>query len=210
MRYRSSELFGNEKELDTMLRTNLFGAGRLSLEMLSCTRIPPPLAAARVGAGPDVLVMENSDPYWAATGILNGTTTHPVGLVVWGAGRSFPSQVPTLTVDIAGHGPARGTVWYWGDMDPDGLAIAADAARLSAESNGPKILPAHQLWEAMADHPGQSLGEVDWAAASPGLHWLGESLAKRLDKICVSHARVPQEAIPASVIGEWAASLDNH
>lgn len=210
MRYRSSELFGNEKELESMLRTNLFGEGRLSLAMLSCTRIPPPLAAARVGDGPDVLVMENSDPYWAATGILKETTTHPVGLVIWGAGRSFPSQIPTLTVDIAGHGPVRGTVWYWGDMDPDGLAIAADASRISIENNGPPIRPAHHLWEAMADHPGQSQNEVDWSNAAAGIDWLGNSLAQRLNKICTSRARVPQEAVPTGVIVEWAALLDNN
>lgn len=207
MRYRSAELFGEEKQLETMLKTNLFDEGRLSLTMLSCTRIPPPLAAARVGDGPDVLVVENSDPYWVAVDVLRSDPDQPVGLVVWGAGRSFPSQVPTLMVDVAGHGPTRGIVWYWGDMDPDGLSIAAEAARLSVLISGPAIQPAQQLWEAMADHPGQNRGEIDWSNAEAGRIWLGEPLASRLDKISAARARVAQETISSRFVAQWAEAL---
>ncbi|MFM9035941.1 MAG: Wadjet anti-phage system protein JetD domain-containing protein [Mycobacterium sp.] len=207
MRYRSAELFGDEKQLEAMMKTNLFDAGRLSLTMLACTRIPAPLAAARVGAGPDVLVVENSDPYWVAVEVLRSEPAHPVGLVVWGAGKAFPSQVPTLTVDIAGHGPARGTVWYWGDMDPDGLAIAVEAQRLSTAINGPPLRPAHHLWDAMADHPGQNIGEINWPPSDSGRAWLGDILDTRLQPIRAAHARVAQEAIPADVIAHWVEGL---
>lgn len=208
MRYRSAALFGDEKRLEKIMRTNLFGDGRLSLTLLACTRIPPPLAAARVGDGPDVLVMENSDPYWVAVRALKATAEHPVGLVVWGAGKSFPSQVPTLAVDVAGHGPTRGTVWYWGDMDPHGLAIAAEAARLSALAGGPPIRPAHRLWEAMADRPVQRQGHVDWANTEAGHAWLGTHLSSRLNSICTARARVAQETVPTNVIALWAETLD--
>ena len=39
MRYGSAELFGDEKRLENMMRSNLFGDGRISLAMLACTRI---------------------------------------------------------------------------------------------------------------------------------------------------------------------------
>ena len=138
MRYRSAQVFGDEKRLETMARTALFGPGRLSMELLACQRIPPPLAAAKVGSGPDVLVSENSDPYWMAIEALRTEAAHSVGLVVWGAGKSFPTQIPTLNVDVAGHGPAQGTVWYWGDLDPDGLAIAVEAANVATIVGGPR------------------------------------------------------------------------
>ena len=65
-----------------MARTGLFGPGRLSMELLACQRIPPPLAAAEVGSGADVLVVENSDPYWVAIETLRTEATNSVGLVV--------------------------------------------------------------------------------------------------------------------------------
>ncbi|WP_208024721.1 Wadjet anti-phage system protein JetD domain-containing protein [Mycobacterium marinum] len=207
MRYRSVELFGDEKRLETIMRTNLFGGSRLSLTLLACARIPPPLAAARVGDGPDVLVIENSDPYWAAVGILKASTSHTVGVVAWGAGKSFPSQVPTLAVDVAGYGPSHGNVWYWGDMDPDGLAIAAEAARLSDLADGPPIRPAHRLWQAMADAPVQNAQDVDWSHETTGRKWLGEDLAIYLDGIRNAGGRVAQEAVPSTVIAQWAETL---
>ena len=207
MRYRSAELFGDEKNLETMLKTNLFGEGRLSLAMLSCVRIPPPLAAARVGEGPDVLVVENSDPYWVAVDVLRADPAHPVGRVVYGAGNQFPAHVPALTVNVADCGPVHGTVWYWGDMDPGGVAIAAEASRLSGVGGGPPILPAHQLWDAMADHPGQNVGQVDWSTSTGGLEWLGSELAQRLEGIRGAKARVAQENIAGPVVMRWAHAV---
>ena len=203
MRYRSAQVFGDEKRLETMARTALFGPGRLSMELLACQRIPPPLAAAKVGSGPDVLVSENSDPYWMAIEALRTEAAHSVGLVVWGAGKSFPIQIPTLNVDVAGHGPAQGTVWYWGDLDPDGLAIAVEAANVATIVGGPAIRPATRLWAAMADAPVQSAGSVDWPVAV-GQHWLGTELANRLDMVRRARGRVAQESVPPSVIAEWA------
>jgi hypothetical protein len=206
MRYRSAQVFGDEKRLETMARTALFGPGRLSMELLAYQRIPPPLAAAKVGSGPDVLVVENSDPYWTAIETLRTDATHPVGLVVWGAGKSFPAQIPTLNVDVAGHGPAKGTVWYWGDLDPDGLAIAVEAANVATIVGGPPIRPAAQLWAAMADLPVQSAGSVEWPAAV-GQHWLGPELSNRLDIVRRARGRVAQESVPPSVTAQWALTL---
>ncbi|WUI01547.1 DUF2220 domain-containing protein [Spirillospora sp. NBC_00431] len=201
MRYRSVQLFGDEKHLEAMARTSLFGPDRLTLETLACVRIPPPLAAATVGAGPDVLVIENSDTYWTAVHTLRHQITHTIGIVAWGAGRAFPSQVPTLTVDIAGRGPVTGTVWYWGDMDPDGLAIASGAAAVGTIP----ILPARALWVAMAERPVQSPGTIDWTA-TPGREWLGPELWTQLAEIRSASGRVAQEAVPSTVIAEWAAA----
>jgi len=138
---------------------------------------------------------------------LKAAAGHTVGLVVWGAGKSFPSQVPALSVDIAGHGPVRGVVWYWGDMDPDGLAIAAEASRLSNLIGGPPIRPAQRLWGAMADVPVQNPGNVDWSHEKTGRGWLGTYLALRLNSIRAARGRVAQEVVPINVIEQWAKTL---
>jgi hypothetical protein len=203
MRYRSAQVFGDEKRLEAMSRTALFGPDRLSMKLLACTRIPPPLAAAEVGTGPDLLVVENSDPYWMAIEALRTDTRHSIGLVAWGAGKSFPSQIPALKVDVAGHGPIQGTVWYWGDLDPDGLAIAVEAANVATATGGPWIRPAALLWAAMADSPVQSAGSVDWPP-TVGQQWLGTELYKRLEAVRRERGRVAQESVSPSVIAEWA------
>lgn len=206
MRYRSVELFGGEKHLEAMSRTSLFGPGRLSLEMLSCVRRPPPLAAAAVGPGADLLVVENSDTYWVAIDVLRHLDGHPVGVVAWGAGRAFPTQAETLTVDIAGRGPIKGTVWYWGDLDPDGLAIATDASAAAAAIDGPPVRPAAHLWYAMADRPVQNRGTIDWTP-STGQAWLGSDLWTRLTAVRAANGRIAQEAVAPAVIGDWALHI---
>lgn len=206
MRYRSAQVFGDEKRLEAMARTRLFGPGRLSMDLLACRRLPPPLAAAEVGPGPDVLVVENSDPYWMAIEALRTEATHSIGLVAWGSGKSFPSQIPTLSVDVAGRGPIRGTVWYWGDMDPEGLTIAVEAAKVATAHGGPAIRPATRLWDAMADSPVQGCGSVDWPPAA-GQHWLGTKLFDRLDFVRQARGRVAQESVPPNVIIEWAVTV---
>lgn len=205
MRYRSAQIFGNEKRLEAMARTGLFGTDRLSVSLLACQRFPPPLAAAEVGSGADVLVIENSDPYWMAIEALRNQTEHSIGLVAWGAGKSFPSQVPTLDVDLAGRGPIRGTVWYWDDMDPEGLTISVEAAAVAAASGRLSVRPASQLWAAMADCPVQNAGNIDWPH-TVGRHWLGTDLFDQLDVVRQARGRVAQEAVPPAVIAKWAVA----
>ncbi len=206
MRYRSAEIFGAEKRLESLARTALFGPGRLSLELLACVRRAPPLPAVSVGSGPDVLVVENSDPYWAAVDVLSRERGHPVGAVVWGSGNSFPAQVESLSADVAGRGPVVGNIWYWGDFDPPGLAIAANAAAAASQLDMPAVEPAYRLWESMAERPAQDPGGRTWEGAA-GRAWLGEPLWERFGRVRDECGRVAQEAVPPDVISAWATGL---
>jgi hypothetical protein len=71
VRVRSAEVFGDEKRLDDLVKTRLFGPGRLSLELLGAVRYPPPLPTRLVGDGSSVLIVENVDPFW---GVRRGRT----------------------------------------------------------------------------------------------------------------------------------------
>lgn len=200
-RFRSAEIFGNEKVLDDLAKTKMFGPGRVTYDLLSCTRYPSPLAAVSVGHGPDVLIVENSDPYWAAVEALRTRPPGPIGAVIWGSGKSFPSQVPTLAVDIAGTGPLRGTAWYWGDLDPTGvdIAVAASAGRPGT------IRPASGLWSSLAACEPVEVGRHEWTEA--GAAWLGADLWELFAPVREAHARVAQEAVPVGVIAAWAGAL---
>ena len=206
MRYRSAEIFGDEKRLEALTRTGVFATGRLSLELLHAVRRPAPLPAAIVGEGPDLLVMENSDTYWAAIDILKGLTRQPIGAVAWGSGQTFPAQISTLAVDVAGRGPLRGRCWYWGDLDPAGLRIAAAAHAEARIAGITPIVPAAELWAAMGTRPVQKPGTVDWSKED-GRDWLGGELWGRLANVREAKGRVAQEAVPPNAIWAWANSL---
>jgi len=202
-RFRSAELFGDEKALDTLAKGSLFAPGRLSYQLLACTRYPSPLPAAVVGNGPDVLIVENADPYWVAVETLRAMPGHAVGAVVWGSGRVFPTQVASLGVDVAGRGPVTGIAWYWGDLDPAGVAIAADAAAAAAAMGVAEVRPPAALWSAFASCPVTAQGTQRWSTA--GRSWLGEELWEQLKKPRDLQGRVAQEAVPVAAIERWAA-----
>ncbi|MGY1976936.1 hypothetical protein [Nocardia gipuzkoensis] len=203
LRFRSVEIFGREKRLDELTRTTLFGPDRLTLDLLACTRLAPPLPGAVVGTGPDVLITENSDPYWVLIEMLRDAPKQPIGVVAWGCGRSFPAQVDSLRVDVAGRGPVTGTAWYWGDYDPAGIAIATAASRVTDEV---PIRPAPGLWDAMAEQPVQDEGSADWTGVLAD-EWLGPKLWSRLTPVRSAGGRIAQEAVPVPVIAEWAKKL---
>jgi hypothetical protein len=84
-RERSLEVFGNEKALDRLVGTALFGPGRLSLELLRCRRVVPRLHCEAAGDGGLLLVVENSDTFDSVLTVLRDRGGHRVGLVGWGA-----------------------------------------------------------------------------------------------------------------------------
>lgn len=203
VRYRSAEIFGREKRLEQLVTTVLFGPNRLTFDLLACVRVPPPLPAAIVGAGQDLLVVENSDAYWVAVEALRKAGGHVIGAVAWGCGKSFPAQVPSLSIDVAGRGALRGTAWYWGDYDPAGAQIATAAARAAEAVD---VKPAVGLWSVMADLPVQTAGTVDWSDAV-GSDWFGQDLWDRLAHVRDSRGRIAQELVPVDVVAAWAAAL---
>jgi hypothetical protein len=186
LRVRSAEIFGDEKRLDELLPTSLFGTERLSLELLAARRLSPPLAVSRVGPGPDVLVVENSDPFWVCcqeTRKLRGR----IGRVGFGCGNSFPATVASL----AGPEPP-GLVYYWGDLDPDGVRIASLAAEVAARA-GLTVLAAGPLWEALTALEPTEPGAHRWT--DWGKEWFGPDLWTLTEDVRNAGGRVAQERL---------------
>jgi len=174
-------VLGDEKALDALSKSVLFGDGRLSFDLLRCQRIPPPLPVAAVGDGPDVLNVENSDPYWYAVDQLRAHPGHPIGAVVWGSGDTFPTQVPALGIDVAGRGPITGTALYRGDLDPKGVRIAADAASAAAALGVAAIRVPVELWAAHLAVPVTRLGSYQWD--DTGAAWFAAELWAELEPV---------------------------
>lgn len=200
MRVRSAEIFADEKALDTLIKTGLFGPDRLSWELLGCRRYPPPLTVTRTGDGPGLLVVENSDAYWVvldAAGAIDG----PVGRVAFGSGRGFEQSIYAVAEDP--ERPKR--LWYWGDLDPDGIAIPTQAAKVAATLGLPALQPARALWAAMAELSGTAAGKVIWTATAGT--WLGDELWAATARVRAAGARVAQERVAPPVVAEALRDL---
>ena len=199
---RSSEIFGDEKRLDDLMKSALFGPGRLSLELLGARRYPPPLAIRRVGGGPEVLIVENSDSFWATATILE-RITGPIGRVAFGSGASIESSIAAL----AWEDQCPTAIWYWGDLDPEGLRIASGAAATGLGAGLVPLRPADPLWRVMVSCPLATAGEVDWDAVDGS--WLGPASWQATASVRAARSCVRQEAVPVSELEAALLALSN-
>ena len=93
-RLRSAEIFGDEKALERLATTSLFSHGRLTFELLCSRRLPPPLHIVETGAGDNLLVVENSDPFWVCCNV--ATRSRRIGRGPFGAGQAFLTSAAAI------------------------------------------------------------------------------------------------------------------
>ena len=128
-RERSLEVFGNEKRLDALMRTRLFTSGALTLDLLRCFQVPLPLTAQYVGqpgSNPQLLIVENHATY--ASVLTAARERIAEGAAGFGVGYGAGNQLPKAIGGAAQMDPPPAAIWYFGDLDVEGLRIAADAA----------------------------------------------------------------------------------
>jgi hypothetical protein len=207
-RERSLEIFGNEKAMDGLVGTKLFGAGRLSLELLLCRRVAPPFHHEPCGDGDILLVVENSDTYDSVLSVLRGRRDHRVSAVGWGAGTGFEVSV----LSIGRMGDSVREVRYFGDLDEIGLRVPGNAAALAAAEGLPPIHPAAGLYAAMlrlaTPQPGQRT--VRREAASGLAAWLAEEHREDTIRLLVASERLAQESVGLAYLSrndDWLSGL---
>jgi hypothetical protein len=180
----------SEKRLDTLMATALFAPGRLTLDLLGARRIPPPLAHSRVGDGPILLVVENSDTY-ATLHALLADEPGAVGHIAFGSGHSF-----TATIAAATALPHVHDIAYFGDLDPDGLAIPQRAAAVATEHQLPAPRPARGLYQLLLASPPQDNDRPLAAFAAQQLvSWLPADLQTPAATLLTHGKRIAQEAV---------------
>ena len=209
-RERSLEVFGDEKALDRLMGTALFGPGRLSLELLRCRRVAPSLYCESAGDGDLLLVVENSDTFDSLLRVLRDQGGHRVGLVGWGAGTGFEASV----LSIARIDRAITEVRYFGDLDENGLRAPANAAALAASVGLPLVRPADGLYRVMfrqgTPQPGQR--KLPAEAAAYLARWLGPDQRGQATRLLVTGERLAQEAVGLSSLSrhdDWLEDLRN-
>jgi hypothetical protein len=193
LRERSLEIFGHEKKLDSLITTNSFGPGRLTFELLRTRRALVRFSTEQVGAGDELLIVENSDTFDSLAHALRRRDGHQIGLIGWGAGAAFEASV----LSIARIEPPIRRVTYFGDLDEKGLRTPLNAASLAISAGLPTIRPATKLYDALlalaAPQPGQRKATAAGAAAVAA--WLDPHHRQRAIAHLTAGERLAQEAV---------------
>jgi hypothetical protein len=214
LRERAWEILGDEKGFDAALRTELFGPGRLSLEVLSARLTPPPLAVRSVGDGSVLLVAENAATYDSLVLTLaEHPGEHHIGWVGFGGGEAFAQTVASVP-HVA---PGCSRIVYFGDLDVRGLAIPAAAREAMRYSSVipaalPDVEPAIALYRMLlesADHA-HAASAVAALRAKELSAWLPVELRTAASSALVRGVRIPQECVGLSQLRadfSWAPTI---
>jgi hypothetical protein len=196
-RERSLEIFGHEKTLDSLLVTDLFEPGRLSLATVRARRAVPPLHTHTVGDGDLLLVVENSDTF---DSIARALAAKPgrVGMVGWGAGAGFEASVLS-TADL---GQPVNEIRYFGDLDRSGLHIPARASEIAVAARLPAVQPAVELYSVLLriGRPRSGQPRVAEPAAERLVAWLDPTHRDAATHLLTSGHRLAQEAVGLSYL----------
>lgn len=207
LRHRSLQLARNEKALARLMRSSLFGEGRLSLDMLGCVRESTPLAWERVGPSLAMIIFENAGPFHVAFEVLRSMDRPPFGMVGYGGGAGFRRTVRYLaSLDTS---PER--LVYVGDLDRPGLRIADAACRAARDAGLPPLEPATDLHSRMMEraeafgrpggwpHKGNLPFETEWA------DWLAPPVRRLVLPLLEARRRVPEEVLgPDDLRALWS------
>lgn len=212
MRERSVELFGDEKRLERLGRTPLFGEGRLTTDTLRCFPMAPPLVFELGPAGTQgrpCLVLENHHTWWSFCRWNERTADYSA--VVYGAGGGFGRDaVSFLAERCADWGTT--TAEYFGDVDREGLTIPWRAARKFSFGLDLHLVPATRWYRLLIDIAGNTDLPVGptITLANDALAWLPASMGQEVWSWLSRGIRLPQELVGTErLLGEPSSRPDD-
>jgi hypothetical protein len=170
------------------MRTRLFTSGALTLDLLRCFQAPLPLTAqyvGRPGSSPQLLIVENHATYASALAAARERVAE--GAVGFGVGYGAGNQLPKAIGGAAQLDPQPAAIWYFGDLDFEGLRIAADAEAAAVAQGLPPSRPAAPLYQALLSDGVRQSGKkaLDETTAWTATAWLDDRLLPQ------SYSRAP-------------------
>jgi hypothetical protein len=189
---RSLQIFGDEKRLDLLLPSSLFRADRLTLEVLKCEIIGEPFGWKRgvIDTG-KILIIENAAT-WHSYSRWNAQAQQ-YSAVVYGRGNCFAESVQHLAHILSEFSP-RQRIFYFGDLDPQGLRIPIQASLKAIHIGLPPVEPDLLSYKHLIATGKPVLFETLEPASADEFDWLQE-LAGPVRKILESGKRIAQEHI---------------
>jgi len=193
---RSLQIFGDEKRLDSIVASALFRLGRLDEKRnLRCEFIGVPLAWKRGpsdAASQPVIVIENAATWHSFCRWNAGQKGFSA--VVYGDGNRFAEGIRYLS-DLFEEIGGQRRVFYFGDLDPQGLVIPQEACSRARSLGLPHVEP--HLWSYRhLLKLGEGLGQA-WEGDPPSqtlCDWLGEC-AEQARKLFSAGHRLAQEHV---------------
>jgi hypothetical protein len=193
LRERSVEIFGDEKRLDSLLGTQLFAPGRLTLDLLRCYLPSVPIYVVSLpqdGLPRPLLVVENHTTFdtlrrW-------NERSRRYSAVAFGAGAAFIAACESLRPHLAAQS-CSGQLFYFGDLDPKGIWIPARAS----QDCGIEVHPDETLYTVLLvkGRKHRALPREPFAFESELLDWLPASLREEVGRHFRSGRRLPQELV---------------
>lgn len=210
LRERCWEVFGDEKAYESScLRACIYHAcGHDLRDVLVVLDDEPeelPFVVRRdPGSVTSIVVCENRDPYLSIRrGLLAGSTTlfgQPVDAVVYGRG-DMVRQAGGASLRRAlesMHADPSAVVWYWGDVDREGLAILV---QLVDAGIARPFVPAYDAMLVTTDAKPPRPSPDGRDRETPDIEGLfAPELTRRLDAIARAGRLLPQEVLSAHAI----------
>jgi hypothetical protein len=190
---RSIELFDDEKAIANRIggATTLWRPDRLGPGLLRYENVPIPFPYRHVGTGSRLLMVENTAAFRTCSRLLAaGADHHPYFAVAFGQGTWAPKTIPAA---LELPRPVR-AVDYWGDLDPNGLAITRDLIHAAAVTG--LAAQAHPtLWRLMLAHQPVPHPSARRTPDPSLVTVLPNDLRTRAQAVIDNCSRIPQERV---------------
>ncbi|MBN3493787.1 Wadjet anti-phage system protein JetD domain-containing protein [Vibrio neptunius] len=153
---RSLEIFSYEKALKATGSNGVIydtGVHQLTLADLGAFYVAPPLAWESPFAEPEhvgerpLLVVENSTPYYSLTRWNRQAKVY--ACIVYGSGKQVEASLPQQSELLDTYPQAE--IRYFGDIDPEGIAIFQGAERAMQQHEQRKLVPDLSLYQTLLD-----------------------------------------------------------
>jgi hypothetical protein len=193
LKERSASIFGDEKRLDKLMKTELFGPGALTLELLHCYPIFPDLIWEKGNAEASaILIIENSNTYhsfcrWNRVSGCYAACIYGNGFTIHHTCKELPRVLQETNPDAK--------LEYFGDLDATGIRIPLHLSTLL----NTRVVPAEFWYEVLITRFEQT--EKKPVKATPGawtaneLNWFTAPLRLRIEQVFRAGYRLAQEFV---------------
>jgi hypothetical protein len=194
---RSVELFGDEKRLERLKNGPLFSVDRITLDLLRCYAVLPPLvfeALPATNIARPILILENYSTYHSFT--LWNRQVNIYEAVFYGHGEAFETAAAGL-IEVTRPMNWDGRAFYFGDLDVKGLLIPAAASEALSAAGLCSLLPHLGCYKRLLRRSSEISLPSGASISLPQecRRWLGEEISVQAETWLQRGIRLAQELI---------------